>query len=106
MITSVKPDACAKLPLIGCATSLDSIPVIVSYLKAHSDNIPSSMIAGVTVADICPCSCQAGNLNPKIKNNFFFLNGTGTPRRLNFLLKFYWNFFLKTRGKIFPQLFF
>jgi hypothetical protein len=66
MITSVKPDACAKLPLIGCTTSLDSIPVIVSYLKANSDNILSSMIAGITVADICPCSCQAGNyLNPK-----------------------------------------
>ena len=56
MIAEVNPDACVALSA-NCAAALDSI----SALNA----IPSNMKDGLTVADICPCSC-AGNLTHKI----------------------------------------
>ena len=52
MIAGVNPNACDQLPLLGCTASLDGI--------SQLDAIPSNLKNGLTVADICPCSC-AGN---------------------------------------------
>ena len=52
MIAGANANACDQLPLLGCTASLDGI--------SQLDAIPSNLKDGLTVADICPCSC-AGN---------------------------------------------
>ena len=62
MIAGGNANACDQLPLLGCTTLLDDIDQVAA--------IPANMRAGLTVADICPCSC-AGNLR-----DIFSQNGT------------------------------
>ena len=77
MIAGVNPDACVALSA-ACASTLDSIPQLSA--------IPSQMLSGLTVADICPCSC-AGNFNQKnlkfsFKGGGFLLPGISYLARL------------------------
>ena len=55
MIAGYDANACVALSA-ACASTLDSIPQLSA--------IPSQMLSGLTVADICPCSC-AGNFNQR-----------------------------------------
>ena len=56
MIAGYDATACVALS-VACTSTLDSI--------SQLDPIPSNMKDGLTVADICPCSC-AGNLSQEI----------------------------------------
>ena len=56
MIAAVNADACILLSA-ACTSTLDSI--------SQLDALPSNFKDGLTVADICPCSC-AGNLSQEI----------------------------------------